>query len=82
MPKSFPRASLYGLAFVAGAICQAAFTPKDSAPALDTYSLVILWDDGESDVADSGLSESDCLGAIAEYSPDVRFAGALCEKES
>ncbi len=73
--------ALAALSFAAGAACVALSSPGDRREAPDAWRLVILWDDGESDIADSGMTWADCHGRIADYSPDVRALEVFCEPD-
>lgn len=74
------------LAFAAGAAIPwaiAQHAPGDRQPEApgDRWRLVILWDDGESDIADSGMTWADCHGRISEFSPDIRAREVFCEPD-
>lgn len=74
------------IAFAAGAAIAWAgashvLSSPGDRPDVTGWRLVILWDDGESDIADSGMTWADCAGRISEFSPDIRAREVFCEPE-
>lgn len=64
------------------ALGMSACAPATDSPAPTTWSAVVEWSNGHSDIVEHGATLSDCMQSLERFDTDTRAIVTYCEKES